>query len=442
LFAACGSQDQPGRAALALSHDEYREALTETELATALLTREWLKAADSALSNPASLKLPHYQRGVFLPHDPRALGAAFEAVEGQQLRYEIEISDDSEGHLFAQLFLDESRDGDLRFKEVAQLALAENSTLRVEQEGRYLVRLQPELLAHIDYQLRLELDAALEFPVSQHGRGNIGSVFGDPRDGGRRQHEGVDIFAPRETPVLAVENGTAIPSSSRLGGNTVWLRGAGKSYYYAHLERAAFDSRKSVSAGDVIGYVGNTGNAVTTPPHLHFGIYAGNRRAINPDPYLVDRIWDKLPETPVALSGYTSVSAQALNLRAGPGLYYKSKDRLEQGALLNALASSGDWVQVQTEETSGWIHADYQQPPTPLGDRKLRADAWLHSRPGQESGALARLYAGENVQVFAERQGWQLLGTADEPLGWALAQADLQPERAIEREAGGHATGQ
>jgi hypothetical protein len=66
----------------------------------------------------------------------------------------------------------------------------------------------------------------------------------------------------------------------------------------------------------------------------------------------------------------------------------------------------------------------------------------LHSRPGQESGALARLYAGENVQVFAERQGWQLLGTTDEPLGWALAQADLQPERAIEREAGGHATGQ
>ena len=93
-------------------------------------------------------------------------------------------------------------------------------------------------------------------------------------------------FAARETPALAVVDGTAQTGTNTLGGNVVWLRGGvfGESFYYAHLDRFAFEGTANVKAGDVIGYVGNTGNARTTSPHLHFGIY--DRGAIDPLPFI------------------------------------------------------------------------------------------------------------------------------------------------------------
>lgn len=104
--------------------------------------------------------------------------------------------------------------------------------------------------------------------------------WGDPRSGGRR-HEGVDMEAERGTPVVAVRSGTAEFKRSRLGGNSVWLvTPAGERFYYAHLDAWEGDSR-AVVAGEVIGYVGQTGNAAGD--HLHFEVRLGDR-AINPYP--------------------------------------------------------------------------------------------------------------------------------------------------------------
>jgi len=74
-----------------------------------------------------------------------------------------------------------------------------------------------------------------------------------------------------------------------LGGKYVWLSGGmfglgSARYYYAHLDDFAVESGDKVKKGEVIGYVGNTGNARTTPPHLHFGIYAGG--PVDPEPFL------------------------------------------------------------------------------------------------------------------------------------------------------------
>jgi hypothetical protein len=96
----------------------------------------------------------------------------------------------------------------------------------------------------------------------------------------------VDIFAPRMTPVLTVADGLATPRENHLGGHTVWLSTPGVSYYYAHLERAAIAAGERVRRGDVLGYVGNTGNAITTDPHLHFGVYRWGRGAVDPVPLL------------------------------------------------------------------------------------------------------------------------------------------------------------
>ncbi|NML60139.1 M23 family metallopeptidase [Massilia sp. RP-1-19] len=107
------------------------------------------------------------------------------------------------------------------------------------------------------------------------------------RSGGRK-HEGIDIFAPRGTPVHSATEGIVMRvGNNRLGGQVVWVLGpGGQRHYYAHLDRFADVARGlRVRTGTVIGYVGNTGNAAGTPPHLHYGIYEAGG-AINPYPVL------------------------------------------------------------------------------------------------------------------------------------------------------------
>jgi murein DD-endopeptidase MepM/ murein hydrolase activator NlpD len=125
-------------------------------------------------------------------------------------------------------------------------------------------------------------------PVAGVSRRSLVDTWGAARSEGRR-HEGIDIFARRGTEVVAATEGlVARVGENRLGGLSVWVLGPGRQrHYYAHLDRYAdtLSPGDRVAVGDVLGYVGNTGNARATPPHLHYGIYtiAG---AINPYPLL------------------------------------------------------------------------------------------------------------------------------------------------------------
>jgi murein DD-endopeptidase MepM/ murein hydrolase activator NlpD len=125
------------------------------------------------------------------------------------------------------------------------------------------------------------------FPVADPH--TFSSTFGAPRSGGR-SHEGNDIFAPMGTPLLASESGVvANVGVGTLGGTKLWVYGeSGTQYYYAHLIAYAdgIVEGSRVEAGDVIGYVGNTGNAITTPPHLHYEIHPNGGDAIDPYPLL------------------------------------------------------------------------------------------------------------------------------------------------------------
>ena len=128
---------------------------------------------------------------------------------------------------------------------------------------------------------RPEPEAASEdrlvVPVQGVRRGSLVDTWGQSRAGGARAHEAIDIMAPRGTPVLAAAAGTVEKLFvSVRGGTTIYVRSPDRRriYYYAHLDGYApgLAERQQVRAGQVIGYVGSTGDAAPDAPHLHFAI--------------------------------------------------------------------------------------------------------------------------------------------------------------------------
>lgn len=154
-------------------------------------------------------------------------------------------------------------------------------------------------LKNMLYAMRLAsmaTPAALPVPVRGVAPRGLRDTWGGARSEGRR-HEGIDIFARRGTAVTSSTEGIVLRvGTNRLGGQVVWVLGpGGQRHYYAHLDRYAdVANGQRVRAGTILGYVGTTGNAVGTPPHLHYGIYEAGG-AINPYPMLRAR-GDRMPE--------------------------------------------------------------------------------------------------------------------------------------------------
>lgn len=169
----------------------------------------------------------------------------------------------------------------------------EAERLRFEMRGRY-AGLMPAFLARVGPNMADRLLAPVEgVRVSQ-----MADTFGAPR-AGSRTHDGVDIFAPRGTPVRAAAAGFVYRIDDlSLGGLSVTVVGdGGVRYFYTHFDSVPENLMEGqrVETDTVIGYVGNSGNAATTPTHLHFGVYLGEPddlcawSAIDPLPLLVDR---------------------------------------------------------------------------------------------------------------------------------------------------------
>nr|WP_221234567.1 M23 family metallopeptidase [Sphingomonas aerophila] len=142
----------------------------------------------------------------------------------------------------------------------------------------------------------------LVVPVAGVARESLQRNWGDPREGGQRAHHGLDIMAPRMTPVLATAPGRVEKLfQSGLGGTTLYLRSADGStvYYYAHLAGYApgIAEGQQVSAGQPLGFVGDTGDAGAGNYHLHFGVQRmqpGQRwwqgEDVDPFPLLAPRV--------------------------------------------------------------------------------------------------------------------------------------------------------
>jgi peptidoglycan LD-endopeptidase LytH len=134
---------------------------------------------------------------------------------------------------------------------------------------------------------RQEPPVALPDPLASQRRSRFVDSWGNARSGGRR-HQGIDVFAPKGTPVVSTTSGIVTGvGTNNLGGRVVWVLGPGlERHYYAHLNRhGAIRVGDRVEAGTIIGYAGNTGNARGGAVHLHYGIYRDGN-AQNPYPRL------------------------------------------------------------------------------------------------------------------------------------------------------------
>jgi murein DD-endopeptidase MepM/ murein hydrolase activator NlpD len=268
----------------AATHERYSAALSDFGLDNVALGRDWLTAASQALSQPLVASTPFAEEGHLPPERPTAVGYRLELTRGRKFAIEITYDTPEPGRLFIDLF--ELREG----QEPRRVGGAEPGATSFERDvrwtGPHVLRLQPELLRGGRYSIALRTLASYRFPLKDRSIGKVSSGFGAPRDGGQRDHHGIDIFAPRGTPVIAVADGVVQTDETARGGRVIWLRDTrvGRSLYYAHLNDWAVESGTRVRVGDVIGFVGNTGNAKTTPPHLHFGVY--DRGPSDPEPYL------------------------------------------------------------------------------------------------------------------------------------------------------------
>jgi peptidoglycan LD-endopeptidase LytH len=269
----------------ATPHQTYQRGLEATGVLDTTLGRAWLDASHNALHSPAQVTLPIIRKFRFDSFNPAAWSFLVPLKRGQRVEVQTRVESAAPAEAFVDIF---SADEDSALGDV--IGEHEHGALRAaeydaEDDELVIVRVQPELLRDGTAVISLRAAPTLRFPVANARPDDLQSIFGDPRDAGRRQHEGVDIFAKRGTPVLSAAAGVVTRvAETRLGGRVVWVwnPARGLRLYYAHLDRQLVATGERVEAGDVLGTVGNTGNARTTPPHLHFGIYERRRGAIDP----------------------------------------------------------------------------------------------------------------------------------------------------------------
>ena len=264
------------------AYERYAATLVARDLDETKLGRDWLHAGVAAVAEAPAVRVPFEEEGTF--EEGGAAAWRFDARRGQRIVVEVAFA---QGRVFADLL--ECTDG------CRPVASAEDGSGRLAHEagsdGTLVLRIQPELLRAGPYAVSQRAEATLTFPVAGVSPRAVRSTFGADRDGGSRSHEGIDIFAPRGTPVVAAADGLITgATTNRLGGNVVWIWSPSErlALYYAHLERQAVGPGERVAAGEVVGWIGNTGNARRTAPHLHFGIYARPGGAVDPLPYVCD----------------------------------------------------------------------------------------------------------------------------------------------------------
>ena len=340
----------------------YQQKIKDSPLGEKKIVHNWITAGDTARKEPTAIDIPLQTKSIFFSDEPHAWGWMFSSTEGRIIQVGV-ASSDSSHNIFMDLFA-------LQQNDTVLVASTEDSLLshEVDKSGSFILRLQPELLISGSFTLKITDRPSMTFPVAGAKLYDIGGKWGDPRDGGKRLHRGIDIFADRNTPAVAAADGRIrrAEKSNSLGGNVIWLSARGRSLYYAHLDSILTTQGEQVQKGDTLGLVGTSGNARSTPPHLHFGIY-GPGSAVDPFPFIADAN-DNLPSVdadPTTFNRWGRLQNDNIDLRPTPSTQKQSLATLNRHEAVKILGGVENWYQIKLPDgRSGFVNQRFLEPPS------------------------------------------------------------------------------
>ena len=405
-------------------HEAYLVSLDDAGLGETALATRWREAADTALRSPVRLEAPFEEVAFYPAEDPTAAAYLVSIDRGQSLRVSFVTEPAGAAGVFVDLY---RLRADGSTEHVAHAPRGE-SELEFEptREGEFIVRVQTELLEDVRVTLRVVKAAVLAFPVLDHDTGDIQSFFGASRDGGRRSHHGVDIFAPRGTPVVAVSAGVVSRvGDQRLGGKVVWVRDneRGTSQYYAHLDQQLVTRGRRVRPGDTLGLVGNTGNARTTPPHLHFGLYRRGEGPIDPFDYL-----DEPPDTPPRLRSDPAIVGDWVRTGDEARIAFNGASPSSAGevlarhSVLRVLGAAGRDLRVRLPDGRvGLVRTTVEALDTAIDETRVAVGEPILAAPAPDAPRRSTAPEDATVPVVGRFAEYLLVNPPDGPRAWVEA---------------------
>jgi hypothetical protein len=345
--------------------------------------------------------------------------------QGQRVVVRVDAQADSGTRLFHELRSE--RDGAAAVVASGDGLSARYEVTAGEPGAAYTLRLQPELLRAVRWTVTFEVGPSLAtFPVGGRDSRAVQSFWGADRDAGARAHQGIDIFAPRGTPAVAATDGVVRRvGENRLGGNVVFLYdpAGGQSLYYAHLDRHAVRAGQPVRAGDTLGFVGNTGNAASTAPHLHFGVYRGGTGPVDPFPFVDTRRAEAAApgRDTLRVGRAARTRGRAVALRAGPAPSAPAVATLGAATLLAVDGAAGaGWLRVRLpDERTGYVAAaNVEDAQRPLAREVVAAGRPVRARPAADAPVLAE-GAGQAAPVYGRFGAYRLVEVGAGLRGWA-----------------------
>lgn len=403
-------------------HAQYERKLLNAGLDKSTMGGGWITKANTLLQTAAVINVPYKETGYFAADKIDGASFRFKLQRGQLLTAKLTKQSIHDFSIYMDVW-EQKENAEFKVLAFAD-SLGSDLQLEAKNSGDYILRLQPELLASGSYTLELSIGPSLNFPLKAANRKLIQSFYGVGRDNNTRQHEGIDIFSPRRTPVIAVADGTVTGvNQNNLGGNVVWFRPKGKDYtlYYAHLDEQTVTQGQEVLLGDTLGLMGNTGNAKTTAPHLHFGIYTSNG-AVDPLPF-VDPLIPPVPKISSdvdKLNATMRTTAKELTLSGTQPM--SNTATLKQHTVVRVLAASSNYYKIELPNGgSGYVPSKLLTEVKPIKTRKITsAKTSLLDAPNLAAGVKVALSPGQTVSVMGSFEDFELISTSDNIVGWVM----------------------
>ncbi len=407
-------------------HEAYQHQLEITGIAETALGKEWIQGSKDALTQPTIIETPFSEDFYQDDRSIRSVGYRLSALRGHKVTIDLtsELEKD-ETTLFVQVFRVIS-DSLQQFEHIASNSDTLNYIeFEPQQDDDYIIRFQTEILRGGRFNIKVKSLPALAFPVSGKDKAAIGSLFGVPRDAGRRKHHGIDIFARRHTPIIAPCDGyVKSTKDNELGGKVIWLNDTERqqTIYFAHLQDVYVEEDDQITKGDTIGTVGNSGNAKTTAPHLHFGIYKNG--PIDPYHFVVkprtrykrDLAKNEFIGTVARTNSPTQLKVNDIT-RKGP------KTPLPENQIVHIIGTSGAYYKVELPDNSiGYLtYTEIEKTERRVSRLKITDPKKLYTHPTDQSIVLNTLSQSSEMEILGTH-GKYFYVSNDQETGWILSE--------------------